>query len=161
MIKPKPVTPAVAGGFTVDDFTVDEDARHRDLPGRSDPAASRRGRTVTFGALCRDCPLRARCTTAKTGRSMDLHERDDLLRAARADWAADPELREDYRQLPPQHRAHRRPGRDPGRAADQAALPRHQQEPRLAQAPHRRAQPAEPRSVAVCTRNAGTWALAT
>ena len=26
MIKPKPVQPAVAGGFTVDDFTVDEDA---------------------------------------------------------------------------------------------------------------------------------------
>ncbi len=27
-------------------------------------------RTVTFGKLCVDCPLRARCTTAKTGRSM-------------------------------------------------------------------------------------------
>ena len=26
VIKPKPVTPAVAGGFTVDDFTVDEGA---------------------------------------------------------------------------------------------------------------------------------------
>ena len=58
-------------------------------------------RTVTFGALCRDCPLRARCTTAKTGRSMDLHEHDDLLRAARADWAADPGLREDYRHTGP------------------------------------------------------------
>ena len=54
-------------------------------------------RTVTFGALCRDCPLRARCTTAKTGRSTDLHEHDDLLRAARADWATDRALREDYR----------------------------------------------------------------
>lgn len=32
---------------------------------------------------------------------MDLHERDDLLRAARADWAADPELREDYRRHRP------------------------------------------------------------
>jgi hypothetical protein len=38
-------------------------------------------RTATFGALCRDCPLRARCTTSKTGRSLILHERDDLLRA--------------------------------------------------------------------------------
>ena len=56
---------------------------------------------MTFGALCRDCPLRARCTTSKTGRSMVLHEHDDLLRAARADWAADPELREDYRQHRP------------------------------------------------------------
>ena len=32
---------------------------------------------------------------------MDLHERDDLLRAARAEWAADPQLREDYRQHRP------------------------------------------------------------
>jgi len=32
---------------------------------------------------------------------MNLHERDDLLRAARADWAADPTLREDYRQHRP------------------------------------------------------------
>ena len=56
---------------------------------------------MTFGVLCRDCPLRARCTTATTGRSMDLHERDDLLRAARADWAADPDLRENYRRYRP------------------------------------------------------------
>jgi Transposase DDE domain len=56
---------------------------------------------VTFGALCRDCLLRAACTTAKAGRTMVLHERDDLLRAARADWAADPALREDYRTYRP------------------------------------------------------------
>jgi hypothetical protein len=100
VIKPKPVAPAVAGGFTVDDFTVDEDAATVTCPaGQTRPISPRR--TVTFGALCRDCPLRARCTTAKTGRSMDLHERDDLLRAARADWVADPDLREDYRHYRP------------------------------------------------------------
>ena len=100
VIKPKPVTPAVPGGFTVDDFTVDEQARTVTCPaGQSRPISPRR--TVTFGVLCRDCPLRARCTTATTGRSMDLHERDDLLRAARADWAADPDLREDYRRYRP------------------------------------------------------------
>lgn len=100
VIKPKPVAPAVPGGFTVDDFTVDEDAGTVTCPaGQTRPISPRR--TVTFGALCRDCPLRARCTTAKTGRSMDLHERDDLLRAARADWAADPDLREDYRHYRP------------------------------------------------------------
>ena len=47
-----------------------------------------RTRIATFGVLCRDCPLRARCTTCKTGRKLVLHPRDDLLRAARADWAA-------------------------------------------------------------------------
>ena len=100
VIKPKPVTPAVPGGFTVDDFTVDEDAEAVTCPaGQTRPISPRR--TVTFGALCRDCPLRARCTTAKTGRSMDLHERDDLLRAARAGWTADPDLREDYRHYRP------------------------------------------------------------
>jgi hypothetical protein len=32
---------------------------------------------------------------------MNLHKRDELLRAARADWATDPQLREDYRQHRP------------------------------------------------------------
>jgi Transposase DDE domain len=41
-------------------------------------------------------PLRQRCTTCKTGRKLVLHERDDLLRKARADWAASGGLREDY-----------------------------------------------------------------
>jgi hypothetical protein len=100
VIKPKPVAPAVEGGFTVDDFAVDEDSGTVTCPaGQTRPMSP--CRTVTFGALCRDCPLRARCTTSKTGRSMDLHERDDLLRAARADWAADPDLREDYRHYRP------------------------------------------------------------
>jgi hypothetical protein len=100
VIKPKPVQPAVAGGFTVDDFTVDEDTGAVTCPaGQTRPLSA--GRSVTFGALCRDCPLRARCTTSKTGRSLVLHEHDDLLRAARAGWAADPELREDYRHHRP------------------------------------------------------------
>ena len=55
-----------------------------------------RTRIATFGALCRGCPLRERCTTCKTGRKLVLHERDDLLWQARADWAASSGLREDY-----------------------------------------------------------------
>jgi hypothetical protein len=54
-----------------------------------------RTRVATFGVLCRDCPLREQCTTCKTGRKLVLHERDDLLRQARADWAATG-LRKDY-----------------------------------------------------------------
>ena len=41
-------------------------------------------RTVTFGPLCADCPLRGKCTTAKDGRSMTIHPHEGLLRAARA-----------------------------------------------------------------------------
>ena len=52
-----------------------------------------RTRIATFGVACRGCLLRQRCTTCKTGRKLVLHERDDLLRAARADWAADAGLR--------------------------------------------------------------------
>jgi transposase-like protein DUF772/DDE family transposase len=100
VIKPKPVQPAVEGGFTCDDFTVDEHAGTLTCPaGQTRPLSA--SRTATFGALCRDCPLRTRCTTSKTGRSLRLHEHDDLLRAARTDWATDPDLREDYRQHRP------------------------------------------------------------
>ena len=51
---------------------------------------------VIFGAACRDCPLRERCTTSKDGRTLHLHEHDALLRAARAAWSAGTGLREDY-----------------------------------------------------------------
>jgi hypothetical protein len=95
VIKPKPLHAPVEGGFTVDDFTVDEQAGTVTCPAGRTVALSRT-RVATFGVLCRDCPLRAQCTTCKTGRHLVLHERDDLLRAARADWAAGSGLREDY-----------------------------------------------------------------
>jgi IS5 family transposase len=100
VIKPKPLQAPVQGGFTVDDFTVDEQAGTVTCPAGRTVALSRT-RIATFGAACRNCPLRSRCTTCKTGRKLVLHERDDLLRAARADWAADTGLREDYMQHRP------------------------------------------------------------
>ena len=95
VIKPKPLQAPVAGGLTVDDFTVDEQAGTVTCPAGHTVALSRT-RIATFGVRCRDCPLRARCTTCKTGRKLVLHPRDDLLRAARAGWAADSGLRKDY-----------------------------------------------------------------
>jgi len=95
VIKPKPLQAPVEGGFTIDDFTVDEQAGTVTCPA-GQVAQLSRTRIATFGVACRDCPLRERCTTCKTGRKLVLHERDDLLRAARADWAADTGLREDY-----------------------------------------------------------------
>jgi hypothetical protein len=100
VIKPKPLQSPVEGGFTIDDFTVDEQQGTVTCPARHTVALSRT-RIATFGVLCRDCPLRERCTTCKTGRKLVLHERDDLLRAARADWAASTGLREDYMQHRP------------------------------------------------------------
>lgn len=63
-----------------------------------------RGEPVAFrsvACLCRGCPLSEQCTKSKTGRKIVLHERDDLLRRARRDWAEQPELREKYRKYRP------------------------------------------------------------
>jgi len=83
VIKPKPLQPAVPGGFTLDDFTVSEDEGAVTCPaGHTRPMSP--ARTVTFGALCAGCPLRSKCTTAKDGRSMTIHPHEGLLREARA-----------------------------------------------------------------------------
>ena len=82
VIKPKPLRPAVPGGFTLDDFTVDEPAGAVTCPaGHTRPMSPKR--TVTFGRLCADCSLRRRCTSAADGRSMSIHPHEQLLRAAR------------------------------------------------------------------------------
>ncbi len=100
VIKPGPLNPAAGGGFTRDDFTVDEAAGTATCPaGVTRPVTARR--RVTFGAACRGCPLRPRCTNSRDGRKLRLHPRDAILRAARRDWAARPGLREDYRKYRP------------------------------------------------------------
>jgi hypothetical protein len=95
VIKPKPARPAVEGSFTADDFTVDAAAGTVTCPAGVTRQVTAKN-AVIFGAACRACPLREKCTTAKDGRTLHLHEHDRLLRAARADWAAGPALREDY-----------------------------------------------------------------
>ena len=99
VIKPAPLQRPVAGGFTIDDFTVDEQAGTATCPN----GVTRRippSRKVTFGAACQDCPLRAKCTTRTRGRTLTLHPGDAILRQARRDWAA----REDFRDIYRQHR---------------------------------------------------------
>jgi len=83
VIKPIPLRPAVPGGFTLDDFTLDEAGGTVTCPaGHVRPISAKR--SVTFGAVRAGCPLRARCTTARDGRSLDIHPHEQLLRAARA-----------------------------------------------------------------------------
>jgi transposase len=100
VIKPAPLKPAVDGGFTTGDFAVDETTGSVTCPAGVTRRITAR-RAVIFGAACRTCPLRTRCTAAKDGRTLHLHPRDALLRAARADWAAQPALRESYRKHRP------------------------------------------------------------
>ena len=100
LIKPKPLPAVVEGGFTIDDFTVDEQTGAVGCPaGHTRPLS--RTRVASFGALCRGCPLREQCTKSKTGRKIVVHERDRELRKARSDWAADPDLRKKYRKYRP------------------------------------------------------------
>jgi hypothetical protein len=99
VIKPWPLRPAVAGGFTLDDFSVDETAGTATCPhGITRPIS--RTRIVTFGAACRGCPLRARCTHQHNGRRLKLHQHEQLRRAHRI-RAADPDFQATYRRHRP------------------------------------------------------------
>jgi hypothetical protein len=100
VIKPMPLRPAVADGFTLDDFQVDERSGMVTCPNGVARRMSAK-RNVTFGVACRGCPLRDRCTTSSSGRSLTLHPQDALLRQARRDWNTDTDLRAVYRQHRP------------------------------------------------------------
>lgn len=60
----------------------------------------RKDRVARFGAACTACPLRARCTTSKTGRDLKVHPHDALQRAHRA-RATDPQFQAAYRRHRP------------------------------------------------------------
>jgi len=99
IIKPWPLCPRVAGGFTLDEFTVDEAAGTVTCPNQVTRPITRT-RAVAFGAACRDCPLRARCTSSARGRKLALPPHDALQRAHRT-RARDPEFQASYRQHRP------------------------------------------------------------
>jgi hypothetical protein len=77
-------------------------ARHGSAPS---PAAATGGRyqqrRATFTALCAACPLRDRCTTAKTGCVVTIRPHHDLQAAARHQAAIDPAWQDDYRRWRP------------------------------------------------------------
>jgi hypothetical protein len=99
LVRPGPLKPTVEGGFTIDDFTVDEQAGTVTCPnGLTRPITAKRH--VTFGASCNGCPLRAQCTTAKDGRTLHLHKHQALLREHRQ-RAKDPAWQADYHQHRP------------------------------------------------------------
>lgn len=82
LVKPWPVKPAVEGGFTIDDFTHDTVAGTLTCPAGVSKRITK-SRKAVFGIACADCPLRARCTTAKKGRTIALHVHDVLQREHR------------------------------------------------------------------------------
>jgi IS5 family transposase len=103
VIKPWPLRPTVAGGFTLDDFTIN-DTSDTASPTVTCPNGITRPVTaagsVSFGAACRGCPLRGRCTTATDGRTLRLGPHHALQRAHRQ-RAASPEHLATYRRHRP------------------------------------------------------------
>lgn len=99
VIKPIPLRSAVPDGFTLDDFSVDLAAGTVTCPAGLTRHLTTARRAV-FGVACRDCPLRAQCTTSRRGRTIGLHEHETLLRAARR-RAQTPEFQAVYRQHRP------------------------------------------------------------
>ena len=99
LVKPAPTRSAVPGGFTVDDFTVDHANRTATCPAGLRRTISRTG-VATFGAACRDCLLRERCTTSATGKALAVRPHDKLQRDARA-AARNTDWLNEYRQHRP------------------------------------------------------------
>ena len=143
VIKPKPVQPAVEGGFTIDDFTVDAAAGTVTCPAgitrqvTADSARHLRGRLPGLPAARelhhrqrRPHPAPARARQPAARRPRGLGRRPGAARG--------------LHDAPAERRARHRPGRDLAGTPAQAPLPRRGREPRLAQAPHRRAEPAQP-----------------
>jgi IS5 family transposase len=98
-IKPIPLRAAVPGGFTRDDFVVDHTARTATCPGGHTVAITAKG-TATFGARCRSCPLKGRCTTRTNGKTLKIRHHDDELVEARRAWHAG-DFADDYRRWRP------------------------------------------------------------
>ena len=98
-IKPWPMTSAVPGGFTRDDFIVDYHAGRVTCPAGHIVSITPK-RSAVFGNRCQMCPLRARCTKAKDGRTLHLHPHDDELVDSRRAWR-EGDFAEDYRRFRP------------------------------------------------------------
>jgi hypothetical protein len=81
-IKPIPVSSAVPGGFTIHDFHIDQQAGTARCPAGYQTKITASGQ-ASFARWCQRCPLRGRCTTAKRGRTIQVHPHEGELRAAR------------------------------------------------------------------------------
>lgn len=83
-----------------DDFTIDYRERTVTCLNGAKVAFNAGGQ-ARFGARCRDCPLRSRCTASATGRVVTVGAHDELLAQARAQWRNDEDAVADYRQYRP------------------------------------------------------------
>lgn len=103
VIKPWPLhrNPNLADDqFGRDDFAIGYQARTVTCPNGVTTHITATGIAI-FGAKCRGCPVRQRCTSAISGRTFTVTEHDELLAANRARWRNDDDLVAGYRQHRP------------------------------------------------------------
>jgi len=98
-IKPIPLQSAVPGGFTIHDFQIDAQVGTVRCPAGYQTTITASGR-ASFARHCQRCPLRQQCTTAKAGRTIQVHPHEDELRAARR-RATTRSFQESYRRWRP------------------------------------------------------------
>ena len=93
---------APGGRFPKSEFGVDLDAGTVTCPAAHTVAtrAIKGGQVARFGALCAVCPLAAKCTSSRSGRTIHLGEHEHHLAAARA-RQTDPQWKADYTQTRP------------------------------------------------------------
>jgi hypothetical protein len=99
VLKPWPLRPAVEGGFTIDDFVHDTAAATLTCPAGVTRKITAKNNAV-FGTACRGCPLAEQCTASASGRTVRMHEHDQLMREHRQ-RAADDGFQAVYRQHRP------------------------------------------------------------
>ena len=99
LVKPWAIKPAVPGGFTINDFTIDLSARIATCPAsRTVPINA--GGGAHFGSRCAGCPMAVRCTTSRRGRKLTIGEHFELQHQHRQ-RAQDEQWQTDYRQHRP------------------------------------------------------------
>ena len=99
VVKPIVRKPHIEDGFHRDDFDIDTGRRTVTCPA-GHTVRIRPGGTAPFAKRCRGCPLRARCTTSKRGRTITVDQHHDRRAANKARWAKD-ETQNTYRNLRP------------------------------------------------------------
>jgi IS5 family transposase len=98
-IKPHSINRAVPGGFTRDDFIIDNVANTATCPAGHTVKIGRK-RSAVFGNRCSGCSLRERCTRSRNGRTLNLHPRDAELVESRRAWR-EGDFKDDYRRWRP------------------------------------------------------------
>ena len=92
------------GLFSKDIFRIDLDRNTVTCPG-GHIVQIRRGKDsagkVKFGNRCRECPLRAQCTSSKRGRIINVHPRERLLQKERRKQRVDVQWRSKYKATRP------------------------------------------------------------